>query len=144
MQLFQRPVPCLFCNKEIIDVNGTHLLACKSNGDISSRHYQVVKALGELGDLAKLNYYMETKDLDPESGLRPADILFPALRYAVDVTISHPLAKKNLKKAAVTRGHSASSAELEKFKKNRAICAAQNLICSPFALETFGHFGDEA
>ena len=148
LQLFEKAMFCDKCDLKLLDPHGHHALTCKCMG---SRHNRVADVLF---DFLRLGQFRPSKemgacanDLD-----RPADILVPGLSQngsqdlAIDVTVVSALSQSALVESALTLDGSGAVhlAELKKHEENDAKCLRMNWECLPFALDTYGRFGDES
>ena len=84
-------------------------------------------------------YWLYSGELRPDG-----DFFSETGREIIDVTVSHPTAVSNVERAC--RSKLAVTFEAERLKKVKyaQLAASHNADVTPFALETFGAFGDSA
>ena len=87
---------------------GDHAIACSKTGDRIARHNLIRDVLYEAAASADLGPAKEERHLLPGTSARPGDVLIrrwlDGKDGAIDVTVTSPLAKSNLARAAAEAG----------------------------------------
>ena len=93
---------------------------------------------------ADLGPAKEERHLLPGTSARPGDVLIrrwlDGKDGAIDVTVTSPLAKSNLAKAAAEAGAALAQACQRKTGETADACRQEGLVFIPFAMETLGGF----
>ena len=137
------------CGAEV-DSRGDHAAVCKCGGYKTIRHSRIVTKLRQI--LRESGAAVAPTEV-PVHGWRRADgtgarldVAFWAdgVRHFVDVTVRHPRAVKYREAAA--RADGAATREAERNKRIRYPALADQGLAAvrPFAIESFGRFGEEA
>ena len=132
---------CRHCQKDL-DTKGYHCLVCKK-GDAGpiARHNAIRNIIFNYCQKAIFNPRLEIPIMSG-SKQTPADIYLPnganGKPVAIDVTISHPQAKKVVKNAADETGYANKMAAIGKVDKHQAVCQKEGIKFVPFAIEIFG------
>jgi hypothetical protein len=138
--------PC----KKPLDKCGIHSLACKSKGDIISRHNSIRDVIYRNCKEAGLTAKPEKAGLLGDHGdkRRPADVWIGNFSlnvdYCLDVAVTSPVQKKYREHAAKTEGYAA--ADYYKYKVGRYAKAVEeaNMKFQPIIFETFGRIAPES
>ena len=135
---------------EALDRRGDHLATCKFGGHKTLRHSRLVLSLR--GILRESGAAVHGREV-PVPAWRRQDGTGARLDIAystggavchVDVTVSHPRARKYRARAAAEDGAAAKLAERAKRLRYPAVAAAGLLPAEPSAVETFGRLGPAA
>jgi hypothetical protein len=137
------------CQKPL-DKCGIHSLACKSKGDIISRHNSIRDVIFQNCKDAGMTVKKEKAGLLGDHGdkRRPADVWIQNfslnMDYCLDVAVTSPLQKKYREQAAKTEGHAA--ADYYKYKIGHYAKAVEeaNMKFQPIIFETFGRIAPES
>ena len=125
-----------------------HFLSCPKlmNGEISTRHDEVGRAIYRCALLMGLRAQHEVKGLDPTGRLRPDVLLsLPGRCILTDVAIVHPLAPGRVRVGmSSTKLSSARSMESIKRKKYSQLSSLHGYEQLPFVMETCGGIGPSA
>ena len=93
---------------------------------------------------ADLGPAKEERHLLPGTSARPGDVLIrrwlDGKDGAIDVTVTSPLAKSNLARAAAEAGAALAQACQRKTRETADACRQEGLVFIPFAMETLGGF----
>ena len=133
-----------------VDSRGDHAAVCKCGGYKTIRHSRIVAMLRRI--LRESSAAVAPTEV-PVHGWRRADgtgarldVAYWAdgVRHYVDVTVRHPRAVKY--RIAAARADGAAAAEAERNKRLRYPAMADRGLSAvrPFAVESFGRFGEEA
>jgi hypothetical protein len=125
--------------------NTWHHIGCNGHRrELTSRHHGVYNVIARHVDLMNTEVVKEPASDLQDAHLRPdLKISLHHADHFLDVTIVHPLCKKNLGFAQHQLG-SAAHAEKEKNKKYLVECDKIKAKFHPFAIETFGGLGKQA
>ena len=141
MPIYNRQGNCPACQQPS-DLLGDHALACSRYSDRIARHNHLRDLLFETAASAALGPVREGRFLLPGTAAKPADILIPRWSDgkdgALDVTVTSPLCKTNVAKAAAEPGSALRSAYERKVQGAAAACQEQGLSFLPIAAETLG------
>jgi hypothetical protein len=125
-------------------------LACKTKGDIISRHNSIRDIIYQTCKDAGLTAKKEKAGLLGDHGdkRRPADVWIQNfsmnIDYCIDVAVTSPLQKKYREQAAKTEGHAAD--DYYKYKMGHYAKAVEeaNMKFQPVVFETFGRIAPES
>ena len=139
--LFSSEGPCPACSAQN-DRMGDHALGCAKYGERIARHDMLREVIFEAAASAALAPVREERHLLPGTAARPGDVLIRRWHDgkdgALDVTVTGPLAKTNVRAAAAEAGSSLSKAFDRKVQGAAAACQLQGLVFLPLAVETLG------
>ena len=131
----------------LVERNEWHYLSCmEGHGatSISARHHAVVQQIARHARLAGAVVVVEPPHLFTDNNKRP-DILIILnhKNYLIDVTITHPTAPSNIKRA---QKHLGQAIHAEKLKTNKyhELSKEQNCTFVPFVIETYGGIAPQA
>jgi len=140
----QMPERCV-CGAEF-EHDEAHALSCifrlgSLNTDRHDEMGEVVqKYARRAGWLASVRpHWLYSGELRPDG-----DFISDSGREIIDFTVSHPTATSNVERACQGKLAVTIEAERQKRRKYAALAESHNAIVTPFALETFGAFGDRA
>jgi hypothetical protein len=130
------------------EVGGWHPMVCfsLSSAEINRRHHAVVNRIAHFSHVIHVSARTEPADLDPDAECRPdIQIELPDRTLLLDVTISHPNAKK-WRHSTATRGVVAvgDEREAEKDRTYAPMTEALAMEFSAFVLYTYGGFHESA
>ena len=126
------------------------MLSCKSGGDLIVRHNALSDTFWESCKLACIGGQLQAGSSLDEEGrqIHPVDIMVQNWEFgkpaALDFTVTSLLNPTTLNEASVMAGSAVSVAEACKHATNDAKCNRLGWDCIPFAVETYGCWGDEA
>ena len=124
------------------DRMGDHALGCRKYGERIARHDMLRDVIFEAAASAALAPAKEEPHLLPGTAARPGDVLIRRWHDgkdgALDVTVTGPLAKTNVRAAAVQPGSALTKVFDRKVQGAAAACQQQGLIFLPVAMETLG------
>ena len=141
----QKDAKCCFCHN-IMDVKGYHMAICKTGGHVVRRHNALRDLIYSHCQKAAWNPQLEVR-LEHATDLIP-DIIIPTGNngkpIALDITVTHPLAAHNIKRASKLLDASNISAEKDKMDKYNLKCSQADIKFIPIAVEHFGRWGPAA
>jgi hypothetical protein len=138
------------CKTGHLDRFGIHALACKTKGDIISRHNAVRNVIHNYCEEAGLTAELEKGNLlgDYADKRRPADVLIKNFSlnsdHCLDIAITSPLQDKYIAGASSTEGYAASNYYKFKLSKYAEAVIKENMVFQPIVLETFGRIADKS
>jgi hypothetical protein len=100
-------IPCPLCMQQI-NIYGDHALCCAKNGDLVIRHNALRNLIYSIASHGLLKPVLEKQGiLGPTTGRRPGDVVIPDWKHhnglAIDVAVTSPLAKRNLRLVSLVR-----------------------------------------
>ena len=139
--VFASEGPCPACST-LNDRMGDHALGCAKFGDRIARHDMLRDVIFEAAASAALAPVKEERHLLPGTAARPGDVFIRRWHDgkdgALDVTVTGPLAKSNVRAAAAEAGSALSKSFDRKVQGAAAACQQQGLVFLPLAMETLG------
>ena len=139
--IFSSDGPCPACLAPS-DRMGDHALGCAKYGERIARHDMLRDVIFEAAASAALAPVKEERHLLPGTAARPGDVFIRRWHDgkdgALDVTVTGPLAKTNVRAAATEAGSSLLKAFDRKVRGAAAACQQQGLVFLPLAVETLG------
>ena len=148
-----KAIPCLQsldkCNTQCgqqMDIEGYHALTCKWGGGPIHRHDSVLDCYF---DLFKSVGFHCRKELTSqfENKQRPDIAIYnykDGKKLLLDVTITHPLAKRSVNSSSSKPGFAAAEKEKEKDSKYLAKSLDLGYLFRPLALEVYGRWGNKS
>ena len=142
--LLKEEIDCPVCMQKKIDITGDHATCCSRTGDLVSRHNALRDMVDNLASQGMLSPAMEKKGiLGSQLGRRPGDVTIPNWQHgqalAIDVAITCPFTKNNLKKDSPCEAY----AENAKHKKYDGDFKGSNHIFAAVVWESMGAINSE-
>lgn len=139
--VYETAGPCPACQRPS-DVQGDHALCCANQGERISRHNHLRDTLYHTEVDAALGPAREGRFLLPGNDRRPADVFIPnwtgGLDSALDVTVTHPLQRATVARAAAQPGYAAEEAHRRKMVDSAEDCRREGIVFLPLAVESLG------
>jgi hypothetical protein len=135
---------CQMCFKNEMDELGHHALDCKHGTERIGRHDKISDIIFSLCKEALLHPTKESRC--NETTQNRADIEIPnwtnGKTALLDIGITNPTCKSNVKNAATISGYALGKYETIKLQKYSEICETEGKICIPIISETFGKWSE--
>ena len=152
LPLARTPKPCPQCPPEalaVLDISGDHAASCQGKVGRTYRHNRVRDTIFAIATKAGFSGEKEPLHLLPsQPTLRPADVLLHdwanSRSLCLDVAVANPLTRSALPRASSVIGSASLSLARAKRIKYEPLCSAEDLLFSPFVMETYGGFGSDA
>jgi hypothetical protein len=147
--VYIREVMCPLCSTEPLDVYGIHSVYCSGADGAIFRHNLVRDTIFTIARQANVTVRKEEGHLlsDTNSGLKPADLLFPSwdggLPLCLDVSIANSVATLHAPRpfSPMEPLHLKHS---EKIRKYEALCVARGVVFKPFVCGSLAGMTDDA
>ena len=136
-------IPCPLCMQQI-NIYGDHATCCAKKGDLVIRHNALRNLVYSIASDGLLKPVLEKQGiLGPTTGRRPGDVAIPDWKHynglAIDVAVTSPLAKRNLRLVSPCEEYAA----VEKHRKYDASFVGTNYYFCAMVFETLGGINDE-
>ncbi len=136
-------IPCPLC-MQLINVYGDHATCCAKNGDLVIRHNALRNLVYSIASDGLLKPVLEKQGiLGPTTGRRPGDVAIPDWKHhnglAIDVAVTSPLAKRNLRLVSPCEDYAAT----EKHKKYDTSFEGTSYYFCAMVFETLGGINDQ-
>ena len=140
-----RPNQCICSGHPRIDLLETHLIACKHDGQRHQTHnfmvHEINSCVKACGLYLKIERMYFLRSVSAHNGKRP-DLEVRGFDCGILGDVISPLSSQLTVQNASIQGRAAAAAERIKNAKFQENSSAANMLFLPFALETYGRWGD--